>query len=84
MRQTALVMMECYNFKLAFTGDKNLTFDEMVAHMRGLGFRCVDICDPLYRPGDGALWQMHFFFIRADHPLFSNPGFSAPRPQSDA
>jgi hypothetical protein len=52
----------------------------MVAHMRGLGFRCIDICDPLYRPGDGALWQMHLFFIRADHPLFSNPGFSAPGP----
>lgn len=80
LRQTALVMMECYNFKLAFTGDKNLTFDEMVAHMRSLCFRCVDLCDPLYRPGDGALWQMHLFFIRADHPLFSNPGFSAPRP----
>lgn len=77
--QTALVQMECYNFKLGFTGGKNLTFDEMSLHMKSLGFRCVDMCDPLYRPGDRALWQMHLFFIRADHPLWANPGFTAPR-----
>lgn len=79
LAQTALIMMEVYNFKLAYTGGRNLTFDEMSLHMKSLGFRCVDICDPLYRPGDQALWQMHLFFIRADHPLFANPGYSAPR-----
>jgi FkbM family methyltransferase len=82
LRQTALIMMECYNFKLAFTGDRNLTFDEMSLHMKSLGFRCVDMCDPLYRPGDRALWQMHLFFIRADHPLWSNASYSRPRDES--
>jgi FkbM family methyltransferase len=84
LRETALIMMEVYNFKLAFTGGKNLTFDEMSLHLKGLGLRCVDLCDPLYRPGDKALWQMHLFFIRADHPLFANSGFSAPRLSPDA
>jgi FkbM family methyltransferase len=83
LRQTALIQMETYNFKLGFTGGKNLTFDEMSLHMKSLGFRCVDMCDPLYRPGDHALWQMHLFFIRADHPLWANTGFTAPGAQSD-
>jgi FkbM family methyltransferase len=78
LAKTALIMMEVYNFKLAYTGGRNLTFDEMSLHMKSLAFRCIDICDPLFRPGDHALWQMHLFFIRADHPLFKNPGFSAP------
>jgi FkbM family methyltransferase len=78
LAKTALIMMEVYNFKLAYTQGKSLTFDEMSLHMKSLGFRCIDICDPLFRPGDHALWQMHLFFIRADHPIFANPGYSAP------
>jgi hypothetical protein len=73
-----LIMMEVYNFKLKFTDYKNLTFDEMSLHMKSLGFRCIDICDPLFRPGDLALWQMQMFFIRSEHPIFNNPGYSAP------
>jgi FkbM family methyltransferase len=78
LKQTALIMMEVYNFKLRFTENKNLTFDEMSLYMKSLGFRCVDICDPLYRPGDLALWQMHLFFIRADHPLWADTSYSKP------
>lgn len=78
LKDTALIMMEVYNFKLRFTENKNLTFDEMSLHMNSLGFRCVDICDPLYRPGDLALWQMHLFFIRADHPLWADSSYSKP------
>ncbi len=78
LANTALIMMEVYNFKLRFTGGNNLTFDEMSLHMKSLGFRCVDICDPLYRPGDLALWQMHLFFIRADHPLWADASYSKP------
>ena len=79
LRDTRLIMMEVYNFKLRFMDFKNLTFDEMSLHMKSLGFRCVDICDPLYRPGDYALWQMHLFFIRADHPTFVRTSYSAPK-----
>jgi FkbM family methyltransferase len=80
LADTALIMMECYNFKLRFMDFKNLTFDEMSLHMKGLGFRCIDMCDPLYRPGDHALWQMHLFFIRSDHPTFERTSYGLPKP----
>ncbi|MEQ1653472.1 MAG: FkbM family methyltransferase, partial [Hyphomicrobium sp.] len=47
LANTSLIMMEVYNFKLRFMDFKNLTFDEMSLHMKELGFRCVDMCDPL-------------------------------------
>lgn len=80
LSQTSLIMMECYNFKLNFVQGRNLTFDEMSLHMKSLGFRVVDMSDPLYRPGDAALWQLHLFFIRADHPTFLHNGYNPPRP----
>ncbi len=77
LRDTSLIIMEVYNFKLGFMNGRNLTFDEMSLHLREFGFRCVDIFDPLHRPGDHALWQMHMVFIRADHPTFSRSGYSS-------
>ena len=77
LKQTNLIVMEVYNFKLNFVGGKNLTFDEMSLHMKSLGFRCVDMCDPLFRPGDYALWQFHMFFIRDDHPTLIRRSYSA-------
>ncbi len=79
LAETSLIMMEVYNFKLRFMDFKNLTFDEMSLHLKSLGFRCVDMCDPLYRPGDFSLWQMHMFFIRANHPTFEQTSYSAPK-----
>jgi FkbM family methyltransferase len=69
---TDLVIMECYNFRIQ---PDSLLFDEMCRHMAGLGFRPVDLCDPLFRPVDGALWQMDLFFIRADHALFGRNSY---------
>lgn len=77
LKNTNLIMMECYNFKLNFVGGKNLTFDEMCAHMRTLGFRIADLCDPLFRPGDSTLWQIHLLFVRDDHHTWSNNSYSA-------
>lgn len=76
LKNTALIMIEVYNFKLKFVSGKNLTFDEMSLHMKSLGFRCIGICDPLYRPGDNVLWQFHMFFVRDDHPVWKRSGFS--------
>lgn len=78
LKNTSLIMMEVYNFKLNFVGGKNLTFDEMSLHMKSLGFRCIDICDPLHRPGDNVLWQFHMFFVRDNHPVWKHSGYSAP------
>jgi FkbM family methyltransferase len=80
LSKTSLIMMEVYNFKLNFVGGKNLTFDEMSLHMKSLGFRCVDFCEPLFRPGDLALWQMHMIFIRADHPVWQRNSYSDKKP----
>jgi FkbM family methyltransferase len=76
LEQTSLIMMEVYNFKLKFVGGRNLTFDEMSLHMKSLGFRCIDLCEPLFRPRDLAFWQMHMLFIRADHPIWQHSGYS--------
>ncbi|HEX2525366.1 MAG TPA: FkbM family methyltransferase [Geminicoccus sp.] len=78
LRQTAVIMMEAYNFKLGFTGGRNLTFDEMSLHLKQQGFRCADLCDPLWRPGDGVLWQLHLFFLRSEHPTFASSSYRAP------
>lgn len=69
LKQTSLIQMECYNFK------HQLTFDKMVGHMRGLGFRVIDMCEPLFRR-DGAFWQIHLFFARDDHRAFAKNSYN--------
>ena len=77
LENTSLIMMEVYNFKLDFIDRKNLTFDEMSLHMKSLGFKCIDFCEPLFRPKDFAFWQMHMLFIRQDHPIWRRGCYSA-------
>ena len=74
LAQTSLIMMEVYNFRLNYAS-RPMRFHEMCAHLETLGFRCIDLCDPLYRPRDGALWQMHLFFTRDDDPAFSSNSY---------
>ena len=77
LQRTALVMMETYNFRLNFVGGKNLLFYEMCQWMEAHGMRCVDMCEPLFRPNDLALWQMQLFFVRTDHKVFASNGYQA-------
>jgi FkbM family methyltransferase len=72
LKHTYLVIIESYNFKL---NDECLRFHEMCAFMESLGFRCMDLVDPMLRDKDGLLWQMDLFFARQDHPAFAKPGF---------
>ena len=67
LQNTALIVVEVYNFQIA---NDSLRFHEMCQYLEGKGFRCIDMCDPLFRPADGILWQMDLFFARADHPCF--------------
>jgi FkbM family methyltransferase len=60
LRQTELVVVESYNFQL--TPD-SLKFWELCNHMEDLGFRPIDISDPMHRPVDHAFWQADIFFI---------------------
>lgn len=75
LAQTSLIMMECYNFPFLFNGAPTMTFDRMSLHMASLGFRVIDICTPLFRPGDTALWQLHLIFARSDHPSFTSNSY---------
>jgi len=69
LRQSALLIVECYNFRLTA---QSLLAHEMCAYLAERGFRCIDLCDPLYRRRDGALWQMDLFFAPAAHRAFES------------
>jgi FkbM family methyltransferase len=72
LEQTAVLIVEVYNFKLSPTC---LRFHELCAWLEGRGFRVVDACDILHRPGDGALWQMDLVFARAGAPIFDRASY---------
>jgi FkbM family methyltransferase len=65
---TEVIIMECYNFKIA---PECLTFDEMCRHLGNLGFRCIDLVDAMHRPHDDAFWQMDLVFVRQTRPEFA-------------
>ena len=68
LQQTALLIVETYNFQLETT---SLRFPDMCDYLEGQGFRCVDMSDPLYRPRDDAFWQFDLYFMPKDHPIFA-------------
>ena len=68
LAQTALLMIEVYNFQL--TADC-LRFPQLCARMEEFGFLPCDLIEPARRPVDLALWQMDLLFARADAPIFS-------------
>ena len=73
LANTALLVVEVYNFRLA---PESLRFHEMCAYLENCGFRCIDICDPLFRHKDGALWQMDLFFAPSDSAGFLSNSYS--------
>lgn len=68
LKNTEVIIIECYNFKI---GPECILFYEMCGYLDRLGFRCIDLADPLWRPFDGAFWQMDLVFIRKERPEFS-------------
>ena len=68
LSETDAIIMECYNFKIS---PECLLFYEMCNYLDGLGFRCVNLVNPEWRPYDDALWQMDLIFIRKNMPEFS-------------
>jgi len=69
LKETSLLCIETYNF----IGQKQ--FPAMILHLEALGFRCADLSEPVFRKADAALWQIDFYFLRADHPTFDIRGF---------
>jgi FkbM family methyltransferase len=72
LAQTELLIVECYNFDVA---PGALRFPEFCQHLATLGFRCIDLFDPGYRPRDGAFWQCDLAFAPADAPAFASAAY---------
>jgi FkbM family methyltransferase len=68
LSHTDVIVMECYNFRIA---PECLTFDEMCSHLGELGFRCIDLVEPMHRLYDDAFWQMDLVFVRKTRPEFN-------------
>lgn len=68
LSECSLLVIESYNFDIA---PECLRFPQFCMHMEELGFRCIDICDVLRRPGDGCLWQFDLFFAPISRPEFT-------------
>ena len=72
LEQTEVIVMECYNFRIA---PPCLLFHEMCALLEKKGFRCIDLVDPIRRPLDNCLWQMDLVFARNSRSEFSQPRY---------
>jgi FkbM family methyltransferase len=72
LKNTALLVMECYNFEIA---PECLLFHDMCRHLHLLGFRVADMSEPLWRPHDKMLWQMDIFFVRSDRTEFQHSSY---------
>jgi FkbM family methyltransferase len=72
LARTEVIVMECYNFRIA---PECLTFDEMCRYLANLGFRCIDLVDPMHRPYDDSFWQMDLVFVRDSRSEFSYPQY---------
>lgn len=72
LAQTELLVIEVYNFHVS---PGSLLFHEMCTYLEALAFRCVDLCDPLHRPRDQALWQFDLFFMRTDSPVLQSSSY---------
>ena len=72
LKRASLVIIETYNFRLT---DRSLRFHEMCGYMESRGFGCIDLCDPMHRRNDGALWQFDLFFAPMTHSLFSSNSY---------
>jgi len=66
---TNLIIVETYNFDI---NPQSLRFHQICEYLEQKGFRCIDICDPLFRSQDKALWQFDLFFMPAYSSYFEN------------
>lgn len=65
LKSTDLVVIEAYNF-----GPREKRFPAMLELLEDLGFRCIDIGEPLFRDYDRSFWQMDFFLVPSSRAEF--------------
>jgi FkbM family methyltransferase len=73
LKQTSLIVVEAYNFKLR---DECLRFHELCSFLEARGFRCIDVCDVLRRP-DHVFWQLDMWFAPQSRPEFARNNYAA-------
>jgi hypothetical protein len=59
----------CAIVETVFFGDGPNHFRRVADFMAGRGFAIYDIVEPIYRPGDMALWQVDTVFVPVDGPF---------------
>ncbi len=65
LKDTALLCIEMYNY----VGQRR--FHELIGDLEGMGFRCVDIAEPMFRYLDAAFWQIDVFLMPASSEVFA-------------
>lgn len=70
LKSTSLIVVEAYNF-----GSREKRFPAMLELYEDIGFRCIDIGEPLFRDHDRSFWQMDFFLLPLDRPEFKHAGY---------
>ncbi|MBI5623156.1 MAG: FkbM family methyltransferase [Elusimicrobia bacterium] len=75
LNSASLLVIEVYNFKLTAG---SLRFHEMCAFLEDRGWRPIDMCGVMHRPGDGSLWQMDLIFAPAADPAFRSNDYRCP------
>lgn len=68
LNNTEVIIMECYAQHLM---PDSLNFAQMCQHLDTLGFRCIDVVDPVWRAYDDSFWQMDLIFVRKERSEFS-------------
>lgn len=68
LEKTEVIIMECYAQHLM---PESLTFPQICSYLDNLGFRCIDVVDPVWRTYDDSFWQMDLIFIRKERPEFA-------------
>lgn len=68
LSDTEVIVIECYNFRIA---EGSLLFFEMCSYLHKIGFRCIDLVDPMYRQYDNSFWQADLVFIKENRPEFT-------------
>jgi FkbM family methyltransferase len=68
LKNTEVIVMECYAQHLM---PNSLNFAQMCQYLDTLGFRCIDLVDPVWRVYDDSFWQMDLIFVRKERPEFA-------------
>jgi FkbM family methyltransferase len=73
LRQTNLLFIETYNFRLNPT---SLKYYELCELLSTWGFSTIDFCAPLWRSLDESFWQFDLLFIPDDRPEFRSNSYA--------